>query len=48
MASPLYAYCLGRWIEGAWDEEKLELAVSKGYITPEEKAEIMTHPQQIE
>jgi hypothetical protein len=45
MASRLYGYCLMRWEQGAWTEVELTTAVSKGYITEVEKAEIMTHPQ---
>lgn len=45
MASRLYGYCLMRWQQGAWTEAELTTSVSKGYITEEEKAEIMTHPQ---
>lgn len=46
MASRLYSYCLMRWESGAWGEEQLTTSVEKGYITEEEKQEIMTHPQQ--
>ncbi|MDN4093588.1 XkdX family protein [Brevibacillus agri] len=46
MASRLYEYCLMRWQSGAWGEEQLTNAVQKGYITEEEKQDIMTHPQQ--
>lgn len=45
MHSPLYDYCLSRWVEGAWNEAKLDIAVSKGYITSAEKLEIMAHEQ---
>lgn len=44
--SRLYNYCLLRWTQGAWTETELTIAVSKGYITEDEKAEIMTYPQQ--
>jgi hypothetical protein len=44
--SRLYDYCLLRWTSGAWTETQLTNAVTKGYITEEEKAEIMATPQQ--
>ncbi|MDR9504781.1 XkdX family protein [Brevibacillus agri] len=46
MASRLYPYCLMRWESGAWGDEQLTTAVTKGYITGEEKTEIMAQPQQ--
>ncbi|MBY0052994.1 XkdX family protein [Brevibacillus agri] len=46
MASRLYPYCLMRWETGAWGEEQLNTAVTKNYITEEEKTAIMAQPQQ--
>ncbi|CAJ1001044.1 XkdX family protein [Brevibacillus aydinogluensis] len=46
MASKLYSYCLMRWQSGAWGEDQLTTAVQKGYITENEKTEIITNPQQ--
>ncbi|MGN7472312.1 XkdX family protein [Brevibacillus sp. SAFN-007a] len=46
MASRLYSYCLMRWESGAWTETELTTAVTKGYITEDEKTEIMVQPQQ--
>lgn len=43
--SRLYAYCLMRWMDGAWGEEQLTTAVTKGYITETEKQEIMETPR---
>jgi hypothetical protein len=34
-----------RWQDGAWGEAQLETAVAKGYITEEEKQEIMETPR---
>ncbi|WP_156110379.1 XkdX family protein [Brevibacillus thermoruber] len=45
MASKLYSYCLMRWESGAWGEAELTTAVSKGYITEEEKQQIMASGQ---
>lgn len=45
MASRLYEYCLMRWKSGAWTEEQLTNAVAKGYITEEEKQQIMSTPR---
>ncbi|MED4570303.1 XkdX family protein [Brevibacillus agri] len=46
MASRLYSYCSMRWEAGAWTEAELTTAVTKGYITEDEKTEIMAQPQQ--
>ncbi|WP_198159888.1 hypothetical protein [Brevibacillus parabrevis] len=46
MASKLYSYCAMRWEQGAWGEPELTTAVSKSYITEDEKTEIMNQPQQ--
>lgn len=46
MVSKLYSYCLMRWESGAWGEEQLTTAVSKTYITEDEKTVIMAQPQQ--
>lgn len=45
MQSRLYPYCLMRWESGAWGADQLTAAVTKNYITEEEKTEIMAQPQ---
>ncbi|SFI89519.1 XkdX family protein [Brevibacillus centrosporus] len=45
MASKLYSYCAMRWNAGVWTEAELTTAVAKGYITEEEKQEIMASGQ---
>lgn len=43
--SRLYPYCLMRWLDNAWHEDQLTTAVTKNYITEDEKAEIMSTPR---
>lgn len=45
MASRLFNYFLMCWINGTVTEAQLETAVSKGYITEQEKQDIMATPQ---
>lgn len=45
MASRLYQYLLDCWKNGTVDEVQLNTAVSKNYITVQEKSVILTTPK---
>ncbi|QQE75734.1 XkdX family protein [Brevibacillus composti] len=45
MASRLFNYFLMCWINGTVTEQQLETAVAKGYITQEEKENILATPR---
>lgn len=43
--SPLYPFILNMWVMGNYDESKVELALSKGYIKELEKDAILATPK---
>jgi len=45
MASRLFNYFLMCWVSGTVNEEQLTNAVAKGYITEQEKQDIMATPK---
>ncbi|OPX87009.1 MAG: hypothetical protein A4E53_02664 [Pelotomaculum sp. PtaB.Bin104] len=45
MASKLFNYFLMCWINGTVTEAQLTTAVSKGYLTEEEKTSILATPK---
>lgn len=40
--SQLYGYCRRRYLEDAWDDQRLTECVNRNYITQEEKDLIVT------